>query len=30
MKNALTLTEKETFFLKENRQDPVTGDEFDI
>lgn len=28
MKNALTLTEKETFFLKENRQDPVTGDEF--
>ncbi|AFM05633.1 hypothetical protein Fleli_3304 [Bernardetia litoralis DSM 6794] len=30
MKNALTLTEKETFFLKENRQDPVTGDGFDI
>ncbi|WP_375561198.1 RDD family protein [Bernardetia sp. OM2101] len=30
MKNALTLTEKETFFLKENRQDPVTGDKFDI
>ncbi|WP_338813942.1 RDD family protein [Bernardetia sp. Wsw4-3y2] len=30
MKNALTLTEKETFFLKENRQDPVTGDEFSV
>jgi len=30
MKNALTLTEKETFFIKENRQDPVTGDEFCI
>jgi uncharacterized RDD family membrane protein YckC len=30
MQNALTLTEKETFFLKENRQDPVTGDGFDI
>ncbi len=28
MGNALTLTEKETFFIKENRQDPVTGDEF--
>ncbi len=30
MKNALTLTEKETFFIQENRQDPVTGDEFNI
>lgn len=30
MKNALTLTEKETFFIKENRQDPVTGDEFNL
>jgi uncharacterized RDD family membrane protein YckC len=30
MKNTLTLTKKETFFLKENRQDPVTGDSFEI
>jgi uncharacterized RDD family membrane protein YckC len=30
MKNTLILTEKETFFIKENRQDPVTGDEFNI
>ena len=30
MKNALTLTEKETFFIQENRQDPITGDEFCI
>jgi uncharacterized RDD family membrane protein YckC len=30
MQNALTLTEKEIFFLKENRQDPVTGDGFGI
>ncbi len=28
MKNALLLTEKETIFIKENRQDPVTGDAF--
>ncbi len=28
MRTALTLTEKETFFIKENRQDPVTGDGF--
>ena len=30
MKTALTLTEKETFFLKESRQDPITGDEFNL
>ena len=28
MKNALLLTEKQSVFLKENRQDPITGDEF--
>ncbi len=30
MKNALTLTEKETFFIQENRQDPITGDGFGL
>lgn len=30
METALKLTEKETFFLQENRQDPITGDEFTI
>ncbi|WP_291722629.1 RDD family protein [Bernardetia sp.] len=28
MKNALVITEKQSVFLKENRQDPITGDEF--
>lgn len=28
MKNALLVTEKQSVFLKENRQDPITGDEF--
>ncbi|WP_338764751.1 RDD family protein [Bernardetia sp. ABR2-2B] len=30
MRNSLTLTKKQSFFLKENRQDPVTGDEFNL
>ncbi|WP_338790401.1 hypothetical protein [Bernardetia sp. MNP-M8] len=30
MKNILTLTEKQTHFLDENRQDPITGDGFEI
>ena len=28
MKNTLILTENQTHFLQENRQDPITGDEF--
>ncbi|WP_291722633.1 RDD family protein [Bernardetia sp.] len=28
MRNALVITEKQSVFLKENRQDPITGDEF--
>jgi hypothetical protein len=28
MKNALILTETQTHFLQENRQDPITGDDF--
>ncbi len=30
MKNALSLTENQTYFLRENRQDPITGDDFSI
>ena len=30
MKNALILTENQTHFLQENRQDPITGDSFSI
>ncbi len=30
MKNALLLTENQTHFLQENRQDPITGDDFSI
>ena len=30
MKNTLILTENQTHFLQENRQDPITGDEFSL
>ncbi|WP_338764996.1 hypothetical protein WAF17_00745 [Bernardetia sp. ABR2-2B] len=30
MKNTLTLTENQTHFLEENRQDPITGDSFSL
>ncbi|AFM05177.1 hypothetical protein Fleli_2824 [Bernardetia litoralis DSM 6794] len=30
MKNTLTLTKKQAHFLKENRQDPITGDSFQM